>query len=83
METDYHDFSWPSMPKELREKLDIGDMYINAIICSECNYFTRSKNRHHNAVCKCGSCRVDGGSWYIRITASVPYENIIVHFENL
>lgn len=63
---DYHDFSHPDTPKELRDKLFIGDIYINGAECKECGYFIRSRNKHDYVSCKCGSISVDGGSHYLR-----------------
>jgi hypothetical protein len=80
--TDYHDFSWPDMPKELREKLDIGPIYLNGIICGHCGYFARSKNRHHMASCKCKKTSIDGGSWYGQITGD-DYKLVRIEFNNL
>ena len=65
--TDYHDFTWPDMPIELRKKLNTGPIYINAIRCKECEYFVRSRNQHDFRTCKCGSSAVDGGSFYTKV----------------
>ncbi len=65
--TDYHDFSHPDTPKEKRNKLNIGDIYINGAECKICDYFIRSRNRHDMVTCKCGNVSVDGGSMYQKI----------------
>jgi hypothetical protein len=82
--TDYHDFTWPSCSIEHRRKLDVGDIYINAVICNLCNFFVRSRNRHDCVSCKCGSVSVDGGSWYARRNGdSTSYKDVIVMFDNV
>lgn len=63
---DYQDFTTKSMSKEDRDKLNVGDIYNNAIQCKNCNDIIRSKNRHDFVACSCGQCSVDGGSWYQR-----------------
>lgn len=63
---DYHDFSHRGTTKEKRAQLNIGDMYLNAVICHDCDYFIRSRNRHDMVHCKCGNTYVDGGSLYQR-----------------
>lgn len=65
---DYHFCCNKGTPKEEREKMCIGDIWINAIICLRCNTYVRSKNRHHMAYCECGKCAVDGGSWYGKVS---------------
>lgn len=83
--TDYHDFTDIDTPKEERRKINVGDIYINAIECTHCGDIPRSKNRHDMCYCKCGKVAVDGGSWYGRIACqeltdfidrSVPYNDI-------
>jgi hypothetical protein len=54
-------------PVEVRKKLNIGDIYTNALICKKCKEYIRSKNRHDFVRCKCGACAIDGGSWYTKI----------------
>lgn len=49
-----------------RIKLNIGDIYCNAIECKKCGSYVRSRHRHHMAWCNCKSVAVDGGSWYTR-----------------
>ena len=53
-----------SSTKEQRRKFDIGDLFINAIVCPECKDYVRSRNRYDFKRCKCGKCFVVGGSWY-------------------
>jgi len=61
---DYHFCCNKKTSKEEREKLNIGDIWINAAVCLECKDYIRSLNKHHMATCSCGSISVDGGSWY-------------------
>lgn len=51
---------------EEREKLNIGDWWINGVVCLECKDFIRSRNRHDYRSCSCGNVSVDGGSHYLR-----------------
>lgn len=64
--TDYHDWTHKGTSKEQREKLNIGDVYLNAAECKKCGYFIRSRNKHDMVGCKCGCVTVDGGSWYCK-----------------
>jgi hypothetical protein len=81
---DYHDFTWPSMPLDLRLKLKVGPLYLNAIRCTKCDYFVRSRNRHDFRSCKCGSCAVDGGSYMGNRSGNEgDYVDIVIPFENL
>lgn len=66
--TDYHDFTHRGTSKEKREQLNVGDIYVNAVICAHCDYFIRSRNKHDMVTCKCGKTSVDGGSWYQKAT---------------
>jgi len=66
MITDYHDFSYRGSSKEHRNKLNIGDIYLNAVTCHKCTYFIRSRNRHDMVSCSCGNISVDGGSMYLK-----------------
>lgn len=68
--TDYHLLVNKDTPKEFRRKLNIGDIWINAIQCRKCDDTPRSKNRHHMVYCKCGAVAVDGGSWYCKTTGN-------------
>lgn len=70
--TDYLDFCYPTMSREDRLKLDVGNIYENKIQCKNCNWIIRSKNRHNFVTCKCGGVSVDGGSWYQRIIYKKP-----------
>lgn len=80
--SDYHEFSWPDMPIQLRKRFGIGPLYINAIRCKECGWYVRSRNRHDFRTCKCGKSGVDGGSFYGRRIGD-SCEDIIVPFTNL
>lgn len=64
--TDYLNFVTKSSTRAQREKFDIGDIYINAAICRECDDYIRSENRHDLKRCKCKAIAVDGGSWYCK-----------------
>lgn len=64
--TDYHDFTTIDTPLKERRRLNVGDIWINAVQCNECGEVIRSRNRHDYRYCKCGSIFVDGGSWYAR-----------------
>lgn len=66
MTTDYHDFVDLNTPLEERRRLDVGDWYINSVLCLKCGDEPRSKNRHDFASCRCGAVSVDGGSWYLK-----------------
>ena len=63
---DYHDFTDIDTPKEKRQFLNVGDIWINSATCELCGDTIRSENRHHFVTCKCGNLSVDGGSWYAR-----------------
>ena len=67
---DYHYCSNIGMTKEQRNKLDIGDVWINAAVCLKCKDYIRSLNRHDYRSCKCGAIAVDGGSWYCKRTGN-------------
>lgn len=38
----------------------------NKIRCKKCNEIIESKNRHDFKWCKCKSCAVDGGTFYLK-----------------
>jgi len=63
---DYHLFCNKDTPKEERRIYNVGDIWINAAKCLLCGETIRSKDRHDFVSCKCGSLKVDGGSWYIK-----------------
>ncbi len=65
-EKDVLNFVTKSSTKEQRDKFNIGDIFINAAVCHDCNTYIRSKNKHHFKKCKCGKLGVDGGSHYIK-----------------
>jgi hypothetical protein len=82
--TDYHDFSHINTTAEKRKRLAIGDLYINGAECKICDWFVRSKNRHHMISCKCGAVAVDGGSWYSKISGSPEnYTAITIPFTKI
>jgi len=64
--TDYQTFTTKNMPREARSKLNVGDIWSNAIRCRNCGDVIRSKNRHDLVYCLCEKVFVDGGSWYVR-----------------
>lgn len=81
---DYHELVNIDSTPEERERLGIGDLWINGAKCSKCGDEIRSKNRHHCARCSCGAIAVDGGSWYGRLIGSPEdMEVITVKFNNL
>ncbi len=81
--TDYHNFSWRGCSLEHRKRLGIGNIYVNAAICKLCGWFVRSRNRHDNVSCHCGSLSVDGGSYYAKRTGNPEnYTDVIELFEN-
>lgn len=80
-ETDYLNYVSKSSTKRQRRKFDIGDIYINGVICLKCKDYIRSKHRHDFKYCKCGSIAVDGGSWYCKRSGDLEnYVNIIENF---
>lgn len=84
MTTDYHDMVNIDTPKEERQRMNIGDIWINAARCRSCGETVRSKNRHDCRQCSCGSLSVDGGSWYVRrnIQPKSSYVDEIVMFSD-
>lgn len=69
---DYQKFCPQGTPKEIRQRMNVGNIFSNSIRCKLCKQKIRSKNKHDYATCKCGACSVDGGSWYVKING---YEN--------
>ena len=65
---DYHDFTYPSMPRSELDKLHVGHLYINGAVCLSCNSFIRSRNKHDYVTCRCGEISVDGGSHYHKVS---------------
>jgi hypothetical protein len=63
---DYHDFTDINTPKEKRDELYVGDIYINAVVCLICDDEVRSRNKHDFRTCRCGNVSVDGGSFHAR-----------------
>jgi len=81
-ETDVLNYVTKSSTKKQRRKFDIGDIFINAAVCLECNTYIRSKNRHDYVQCECGKLAVDGGSWYAKrnFAEGLQYVDIIEKF---
>lgn len=63
---DYHDFTTRDTPLDERRRLNVGDIWRNAVQCLSCKEIIRSKNQHDFRQCSCGAIAVDGGSWYAR-----------------
>lgn len=81
---DYHEIVNIDATPEEREKLGIGDLWINGAKCKKCGDDVRSKNRHHYAQCSCGAIAVDGGSWYGRMIGNPEdFEINIVKFNKI
>lgn len=49
-----------------RRKINVGDIFSNAIMCKQCGETIESAHRHDMKYCGCGSVFVDGGTWYKR-----------------
>ena len=49
-----------------RRKINVGDIFSNAIMCKLCGETIESVHRHDMKFCGCGSVYVDGGTWYKR-----------------
>lgn len=75
--TDYVDFTTIDTPVADRKKLDVGDIFLNQGIAKCCGWVIRSKNRHHQADCKCGKAFIDGGSWYTRTMGDVELHIVL------
>ena len=82
---DYNDFCDINTTKEERKRLNIGDIYSNGLKCLSCGDYIRSKNKHDMAMCKCGKCTIDGGSWYIKVSTedNSPYELLTIMFNDV
>ncbi len=54
--------------EDIREVLHTSDLKIskNAIRCNECGDEIESLKPYDNIRCKCGACRIDGGTDYLR-----------------
>lgn len=80
---DYHDFTTKDMPKGSRQRLGVGDIWVNAVKCLKCGDVPRSKNRHHCCWCKCGDVAVDGGSFITRVTGDPrTWESMVEFFSD-
>ena len=81
---DYHDFCTKDMPREMRKKFYIGDIYSNSLFCKKCGEEIRSKNRHDFRRCKCGACAIDGGSHYVRVLGNwEDFEIRTIYFDDV
>lgn len=78
---DYVDFTTIDTSVADRERLDVGEIFLNQGIAKCCNWTIRSKNRHHMASCRCGKSFIDGGSWYVRIGGNVELHTVL--YKNL
>jgi hypothetical protein len=81
---DYHFICDINTPKDIRSsKLNMGDIYINAVKCKRCGDYIRSKNRHDYRTCSCGACAVDGGSLYMKRSGNLEdMEDMSVLFKD-
>jgi hypothetical protein len=73
---DYIDFAPYDMPVAERRKLDVGDIFINQVRCTNCGWYIRSRNRHDFVTCKCGKVSIDGGSWYTKLSGSLEFAEL-------
>ena len=80
---DYH-WKYPKgLTAEERKEANIGDIWINGLVCLKCGDFIRSKNRHDFKFCSCKSVAIDGGSWYSRILGDQEdYIQVIEYYED-
>lgn len=78
---DYQNFTNQGMSAADREKLNVGNIWLNAAMCNLCGDIIRSKNKHDFRTCHCGGTSVDGGSHYAKRLGS-NYENIIEMFDD-
>lgn len=80
-----HDYHWKyhkGMSEKERKELNMGDIWINGLVCRKCGQFIRSKNRHDFVKCECGACGVDGGSWYLKFMGNPnDYIPVVEYFE--
>jgi hypothetical protein len=82
--SDYQHFTTKNTPKSKRARLDVGDIWINAVRCTKCGDVIRSKNRHDFVTCKCNSISVDGGSWYAKRVGDMNcYEELSESFADV
>ena len=83
--TDYHNWVHKGTPKEKRDKIYIGNIYVNAAECHECGWFIRSRNKHDFVTCKCGNVSVDGGSHYgkVNFKDKEKFTSIIEMFDDV
>ena len=82
--TDYHNFTTIDTPQEERDKLYVGEIYINAATCLKCNDYIRSKNKRDYVTCSCGGISVDGGSFYTKRRGDIKLlKDDIVFFNDI
>ncbi|MFF1554233.1 hypothetical protein ACFVX3_24685 [Rhodococcus erythropolis] len=82
--TDYLEFTTINTPSIERQKLDVGDIFINQVRHTKCGWIIRSKNRHDWVTCKCGELSLDGGSWYQAMNGDITNaENHVVMYNEL
>ena len=82
--TDYLYYVTKSSSREQRKKFNIGDIYINGVVCMGCKDYIRSKNKHDFVTCSCGNVSVDGGSHYARrIAKNQNYIDVIEYFNDI
>ena len=82
--TDYLEFTTINTPSIERQKLDVGDIFINQVRHTKCGWIIRSKNRHDWVTCKCGELSLDGGSWYQAMKGDITNaENHVVMYNEL
>lgn len=82
---DYHDFTTKETPRAERDRLGVGDLWVNAARCEACGDVVRSRNRHDFRTCTCGALSVDGGSWYARrvFEPGARFENLVEPFADV
>lgn len=68
----YRDHLEIDSPISERRRYNVGDIYINSVICNECDDVITSNNRHDFVTCGCGNVSVDGGSWYQKRSFKEP-----------
>ncbi len=84
MTTDYQNFTNRNTSLAERRRLNVGDVWSNAVKCTKCNDVIRSKNRHDYVECSCGSIAVDGGSWYCKRVGDInAYQDLSESFYDL
>lgn len=77
---DYQTITTKSTSLNNRRKLDIGDIWSNSLKCLKCNDIIRSRNRHDFVTCSCGTCSIDGGSWYVHINGNFEDYELLTEY---